>query len=103
MPEDNVDLTPPVFLRFRDTVVRVDRGFADSWYLIEERGFMHRPSHKRFLLLGGPGDYLTCLPAGDPRLHDRYRQWVVLMKINRPLSPQLVHEAEMWAVRTFEC
>ena len=36
MPEDNAELTPPVFLRFRDTVVRVDRGFAGSWYLVKE-------------------------------------------------------------------
>ena len=64
---------------------------------------MQRPSPKRFLLLGGPGGYLTCLPAGDSRLHDRYRQWMVLARVNRPLSQQLVHEAEMWAVRTFGC
>jgi len=65
---------------------------------------MQRASHKRFLLLGGPGGYLSCLPAGDPRLRDGfYRHWVVLMKVNRPLSPRLVHAAQMWAVRTFRC
>jgi len=64
---------------------------------------VQRPSRKRFLLLGGPGGYLNCLPAGDPRLHDLYRRWVVLMNIHRPLSPRLVHAAQMWAVRTFRC
>jgi hypothetical protein len=36
MPEDNVELTPPVFLTFRDAVVRVDRTFTGSWYLVKE-------------------------------------------------------------------
>jgi len=65
---------------------------------------VQRPSRKRFLLLGGSGGYLSCLPAGDPRLQDSfYRRWVVLMNIHRPLSPRLVRAAQMWAVRTFRC
>jgi len=62
-----------------------------------------RPRRKRFLLLEGPGGYLSCLPAGDPRLYDYYKNWVVLMKVNRPLSPRLVDAAQMCAVRTFRC
>ena len=40
-----MELTPPVFLRFRDTVVRVDRGFAGSWYLVEEKEVHMRCQH----------------------------------------------------------
>lgn len=58
---------------------------------------------KRCVLLGGPGGYLTCLPAGDARLRDRYRNWQVLMRINRPLSPGLADAAKGWAMRTFYC
>ena len=60
-------------------------------------------SQRRFLLLGGPAGYLTCLRAGDPRLADRYRAWTVLARINRPLSPRLAEAAKAWAVRTFDC
>lgn len=60
-------------------------------------------SRKRFLLLAGLGGYLTCLPAGDPRLADRYRAWTVLARINRRLSPRLAEAAKAWAVRTFDC
>lgn len=63
---------------------------------------MQRSSHKRFLLIGGPKGYLSCLPAGDPRLHDYYRRWIVLIKVNRPLSISLCREAQRWAVYVFK-
>lgn len=46
MPEDNVEPTPPVFLRFRDAVVRVDRGFAGSWYLVKEEWLQEEGGEK---------------------------------------------------------
>lgn len=57
------------------------------------------PSAKRFELLGGPGGCLTCLPVGDPRRGDRYRRWVRLAAVNRPLSPELAGAAKRWALR----
>jgi hypothetical protein len=62
-----------------------------------------RVSAKRFELLGGPGGYLTCLPVGDPRRGDRYRAWVRLATVNRPLSPELADDAKGWALRGLAC
>jgi hypothetical protein len=56
-------------------------------------------SAKRFELLGGPGGYLTCLPVGHPRRGDRYRRWVRLATVNRPLSPERADAAKGWALR----
>jgi hypothetical protein len=60
-----------------------------------------RTPPSRFHVLGGPGGWLTCLPAGDPRQHDRYRSWVVLGTVTRPLTPQRAEQAKAWALRTY--
>lgn len=60
------------------------------------------PSQKRFLLLVGEGGYLTCLRAGDPRRQDRYKAWTILATIHRPLTPDLVRQAQLWAVRHYD-
>lgn len=57
---------------------------------------------RRFELLGGPGGYMTCLPVGDARRHDRYRRFVTLATINRPLTMARAEWAKGWALRTFE-
>lgn len=59
-------------------------------------------SRRRFLVLGGPGGYLTCLAAGDPELGDRYRRWQVLFQVRRPLTPELGRAARGAALRCFE-
>lgn len=65
----------------------------------------HEPdprSRSRFHVLGGPGGYLDCLAAGDPRLHDpRYRRWVVLFTVNRPLTAAAAHAAKGAALRCY--
>ena len=43
-------------------------------------------SPKRFVILGGPGGYLSCRPAGCPMIADRYRHWQRLGTVNRPLT-----------------
>jgi hypothetical protein len=56
----------------------------------------------RFHVLGGPGGYLDCLAAGDPRLHDpRYRGWVVLFSVNRPLTAVMARAAKGEALRCY--
>jgi hypothetical protein len=60
-------------------------------------------SAKRFELLGGPGGYLSCLPMGDARRHDRYRCWSTLLRVNRPMTEALVDCAQRWALRTYDC
>lgn len=64
---------------------------------------MTRPSSpKRFDVLGGPGGYLTCLPVGDARRHDRYRQWITLASVNRPLTMARADWCKGWVLRNFE-
>lgn len=41
-------------------------------------------SPRRLVLLGGPGGYLTVLPAGSPMRDDRYRGWTELLRMNVP-------------------
>lgn len=60
------------------------------------------PSPDRFEVLGGPGGRLAALAVGDSRRHDRYRAYVTLARVNRPMSPMLVQAAYGWALRTFE-
>lgn len=60
-----------------------------------------RPSSKRFVVLGGPGGYLTCRPAGCPMLRDRYRGWVRLFTVNRPNEPRFTNAAKDAALRCF--
>lgn len=57
---------------------------------------------RRWELLGGPGGYLTALPVGDPRRTDRYRRWVTLLRVNRPIDPVAVRFAQGWALRAFD-
>lgn len=61
-----------------------------------------QPSRKRFVVLGGPGGYLTCRPAGCPMIRDHYRTWQVLFTVNRPLTWQLAEAAKDEALRCFE-
>lgn len=58
-------------------------------------------SQRRWELLGGPGGYLTALPVGDARRSDRYRRWVTLARVNRPMTRDLVREAQGWEVAVF--
>lgn len=40
-------------------------------------------SPRRFVLLGGPGGYLTVLAAGSPLL-EKYGGWTTLLRVNVP-------------------
>lgn len=59
-------------------------------------------SHKRFIVLGGPGGYLTCRPAGCPMTADRYKGWQPLFKVNRRMTTALASEAKVAALRHWE-
>lgn len=41
-------------------------------------------SPRRFVLLGGPGGWMTVLPAGSPMRADRYAGWTELARANLP-------------------
>lgn len=60
-------------------------------------------SHKRFVVLISERGDLTCLPAGDPRIIDRYHSWQVVIGINRPLTTQRANTAKSWAVHNYYC
>lgn len=45
-----------------------------------------RFSSRRFVLLGGPGGYMTVVPAGHPMREDRYWNWTELLRVNVPRS-----------------
>lgn len=57
----------------------------------------------RCILLGGPGGYLTVVPADTLwTIHGgRYLGWIRLMSISSPLTEQVAKAAKLWAVRTF--
>ena len=57
---------------------------------------------KRFVVLGGPGGYLTCRPVGCPMIADQYRRWQPLFTVNRPLSMRLANAAKDAALRCYE-
>ena len=57
---------------------------------------------KRFVVLGGPGGYLTCRPTGCPMIADRYKRWQVLFTVNRPPTQAMVAAAQDAALRCFE-
>lgn len=59
------------------------------------------PSLKRFLLIVSPRGDLSCVRPGSQLLLDYYREWVVLLKINRPLCPRLAGEAKQWALDVY--
>jgi len=61
----------------------------------------HSPSRKRFVVIGGAGGYLSCLPVGCPMLNDRYRRWQLLFRVNRPLTPARVDAAQRSALRLY--
>lgn len=63
MAEDNVELTPPVFLTFADGVVRVDRTFTGSWYLVKEER-LHAEAEPQTVPSDGRAGRLPDLPAG---------------------------------------
>jgi hypothetical protein len=54
---------------------------------------------RRFVVLLGPGGYITCVPANSSWRRSRYRNWIVLCVIHRPISPELVRQTQLWAVR----
>lgn len=58
-------------------------------------------SRKRFVVLGGPGGYLSCRPAGCPMITDRYKRWQVLFTVNRPLTTARADAAKSAALRCF--
>lgn len=62
-------------------------------------------SPRRFVLLGGPGGYMTVVPAGSPLL-ERYGGWTTLLRVNVPrrLEPDarnVAGEAKQWALDVF--
>lgn len=59
------------------------------------------PSPKRFVVIGGPGGWLSCRPVGCPMLTDRCRRWQPLFHVNRPLTPELVDAAQRAALRLY--
>jgi len=54
---------------------------------------------RRFVVMLGPGGYMTCVPANSPWRRSIYRNWIVLCAIHRPISPELVNQAKLWVVR----
>jgi hypothetical protein len=68
---------------------------------------VRRPSDRRYVILGGPGGYLTVQRAGSPMIADRYRRWQVLGTYNAPRNRwhapmACANQAKDWALRTFE-
>jgi hypothetical protein len=64
---------------------------------------IHGYTHStRFVVLGGPGGYLTCRPLGCPSVKDRYRRWVPLFAVNRPLDTRMANAAKDAALRCYE-
>ena len=58
-------------------------------------------SPRRFVVIAGPGGYLSCRPVGCPMLRDRYRRWQPLFRVNRPLTPARVDAAQRAALRLY--
>lgn len=57
---------------------------------------------RRFLVLGGPGGYLATARPDTDLTDSRWRRWVVLFKVNRPMTPALRDAALGAALRHFE-
>ena len=55
---------------------------------------------KRFDVRLSSRGYLTCVPAGSS-LNERYENWQVILKVNRPLTKALKNEAYQWAIYRF--
>jgi hypothetical protein len=53
---------------------------------------------KRFLVLGGPGGYLTCVAASNAALRARYATWTLLATVHRPLTMARASCAKGWAL-----
>lgn len=53
-------------------------------------------SGRRFVLLGGPGGYLTMVPAGSRFQRDQYRDWTELLRVNVPRGRGL---PDWWTIR----
>lgn len=60
------------------------------------------PSHKRFVVLGGPRGYLSVRPVGCPMIRDQYKRWQPLFTVNRPLTIALENAAKDAALRCYE-
>ena len=71
-----------------------------------------RASRRRYELIGGPGGYLSILPAGSPMRRDRYRHWVTLLRVRVPrrvarraefaLSLQAADQLKAWALFAYD-
>ena len=68
-----------------------------------------RASRRRYELIGGPGGYLSILPAGSPMRRDRYRQWVTLLRVSlprgmrgRPLTREGADQLKAWALFAYD-
>lgn len=71
----------------------------------------HAHSDRRWVILGGPGGYLTVVEANHPQIRDRYRRWQELGRVNVPrrlrehyaARPYLfAGPAKSWALRAWE-
>lgn len=56
----------------------------------------------RFLVLGGPGGRLATVSADRDLSSSPCRDWAVLFKVNRPLTPSLRDAAVGGALRHYE-
>jgi hypothetical protein len=56
------------------------------------------PSTKRFVLLRGPGGWLTCLPVGHHWRETRYGAWDEIARVNAPLDDITATAAKLWAL-----
>ena len=68
-------------------------------------------SRRRYELIGGPGGYLSIVPAGSPMRTDRYRHWVTLLRVHLPramarkrdpLSREAASQLKAWALFAYE-
>lgn len=70
-----------------------------------------RASRRRYELIGGPGGYLSIVPAGSPMRTDRYRHWVTLLRVHlpramarkrEPLSREAAGQLKTWALLAYD-
>lgn len=70
-----------------------------------------RGSRRRYELIGGPGGYLSIVPAGSPMRTDQYRRWVTLARVHlpremarrrEPMSLALEGQLKTWALFAYE-
>lgn len=71
------------------------------------RGDRRATSRRRYELIGGPGGYLSIVPAGSPMRRDQYRHWVTLLRVSLPrrmgpLSVAGAGQLKTWALLAYE-